>query len=66
MRIFLILIILLSGCASANQTLDEANEGSKEIGKPVGKVMNIPTSIMRGGAEGIKSKQNDPNNPYGR
>ena len=49
-----------------NQGLDEANEGSKEIGKPVGKVMNIPTSIMRGGAEGIKSKQNDPNNPYGR
>jgi hypothetical protein len=65
-RTFLTLLILLSGCASANQSLDEANEASKEIGKPVGKAMNIPTSVMRGGAEGIKSKENDPNNPFGR
>ena len=43
-----------------NQGLDEANEGSREIGKPVGKLMNIPTSIMRGGAEGIKSKKKIP------
>tara|TARA_Y100000294_G_C8470538_1_gene302443 strand:- start:139 stop:291 length:153 start_codon:yes stop_codon:yes gene_type:complete len=49
-----------------NQSLDNANEGSEEIGKPVGKAMNIPTSVMRGGAEGIKSKKNDPNNPFGR
>lgn len=49
-----------------NQGLDEANDGSKEIGKPVGKIMNIPTSIMRGGAEGIKSKEKDPGNPFNR
>jgi len=66
LRIFLILPIFISACASVNQGLDTANEGSKEIGKPVGKVMNIPTSIIRGGAEGIKSKENDPNNPFDR
>ena len=55
-----------------NQGLDEANEGSREIGKPVGKLMNIPASVMRGGAEGIKSKEKDPEkerdpeNPFNR
>ena len=66
MKILLISIILISGCASVNQGLDKANDGSKEIGKPVGKIMNIPTSIMRGGAEGIKSKEKDPGNPFNR
>ena len=72
LKILLISIILISGCASVNQGLDKANEGSKEIGKPVGKLMNIPASVMRGGAEGIKSKEKDPEkerdpeNPFNR
>ena len=49
-----------------NQRLDEANEGGREIGKPMGKIMSVPTSIMRGGAEGIKSKEKDPGNPFNR
>ncbi len=69
-RINLTAIILAAalalGCAAANEGLDKANEGAKEVGKPVGKVMKIPGSTAQGAAEGMIKKEKDPDNPFNR
>ncbi|MBI4384233.1 MAG: hypothetical protein HY579_09400 [Nitrospinae bacterium] len=54
------------GCAAVNEGLDTANEGAKEAGKPVGKVMKIPGSAAQGAAEGMIKKEKDPDNPFNR
>ncbi|MBT3922126.1 MAG: hypothetical protein HOF21_06070 [Nitrospina sp.] len=64
--LLLLLIFSFSGCASMNEPLDSANESAEEIGKPVGKIMKIPGSATKGAAEGMHTKENDPNNPYDR
>lgn len=54
-------LLFAFGCAS---TLEEVNKGAKEVGKPGGKVMQIPGSISEGAAEGIAGESES--NPYGR
>jgi hypothetical protein len=58
-------ILVVSNCSSVNQGLDKANEGAEEVGKPVGKVMNLPSSVSKGAAEGILHKE-DEDNPFNR
>ena len=62
MAVFLIGV----GCASVNKGLDTVNEGAKEAGKPVGKVISIPGSVVEGAAEGMTDKTDDPKNPFNR
>ena len=65
--IFLGFVILFfcSSCSTVNEGLDGANEGARQVGKPVGKLLNIPGSIMEGAAEGIVTKENE-DNPFNR
>ena len=58
-------LFLTVGCASVNKGLDHANEGAREVGKPVGKIMSIPGSAAEGAAEGIISTHDDEN-PFNR
>ena len=55
----------LTGCETVNRGLDKANEGAREVGKPVGKVMSIPGSAAEGAAEGMITSEDDEN-PYNR
>lgn len=57
-------LFLMIGCASVNEGLDKTGEGARELGKPVGKAMNIPGSAAEGAAEGMIKKDKD--NPFGR
>ena len=59
------IILLISNCASVNKGLDTANEGAEEVGKPIGKVINLPSSVSKGAAEGILHK-GDEENPFNR
>jgi hypothetical protein len=52
---------LLAGCAS---TMEDVNQGAKEVGKPVGGVMRVPGSVMEGAAEGVAGQPTP--NPYKR
>jgi hypothetical protein len=61
----IIILSFCSGCATVNEGLDGANEGARQVGKPVGKALHIPGSIHEGAAEGIISEENE-DNPYGR
>ena len=58
-------VCFLTGCAGVNKGLDSANEGAYEAGKPVGKVMKMPSSVMEGAAEG-SSKKEHQDNPLNR
>ncbi len=58
-------VFVLTGCAGVNKGLDTANEGAHEAGKPVGKVMKLPSSVMEGAAEG-SSKKESQDNPLNR
>jgi hypothetical protein len=62
----LLLFFSFSGCASTNESLDSANESAEEMGKPVGKIIKVPGSFTKGAAEGMHTKDNDPDNPYDR
>lgn len=57
--------IFCSSCSTVNEGLDSANEGAHEVGKPVGKVLNLPGSVMEGAAEGIATTENE-DNPFNR
>ena len=60
-----VLLFICSSCSTVNEGLDGANEGAREVGKPVGKVLHIPGSIMEGAAEGIATEENE-DNPFNR
>jgi hypothetical protein len=49
------------GCAS---TMEDVNQGAKEVGRPVGGVMRVPGSVMEGAAEGTAGQPKS--NPYNR
>ena len=53
--------LLLAGCAS---TMEDVNQGAKEVGKPAGGIMRVPGSVMEGAAEGTAGQPNS--NPYNR
>jgi len=57
--------LFCGACSTVNQGLDSANEGAREAGKPVGKVLKVPGSAMEGAAEGIATTEKE-DNPYGR
>lgn len=59
------ILLFFSSCSTVNEGLDGANEGARQVGKPVGKVLNVPGSIMEGAAEGIVTRENE-DNPYNR
>lgn len=58
-------IVFMIGCASVNKGLDNANDAAKEGGKPIGKVMKLPSSITEGAADGMNENSNQPN-PFNR
>ena len=60
-----VILFFCSSCSTVNEGLDGANEGAREVGKPVGKVLNLPGSLMEGAAEGIVNKENE-DNPFNR
>lgn len=53
---------LFSGCRTVNETMDKASEATREVSKPVGKVMNLPTAVAEGAAEGMQEKESNPFN----
>lgn len=55
------ILFLCTGCATVNEGLDGANQGAREVGKPVGKVLHLPGSIHEGAAEGIITEENEDN-----
>ncbi len=58
----LVLICLLAaGCQTVNK-------GAQELGKPIGKVMNVPQAVADGAVEGMDpEKQNgSEDNPFNR
>lgn len=65
---FLIMGLLsLVGCSTVNKGLDKTAEGAKEIGKPVGKVMNIPEAVAEGAVDGMDPEEKNPeDNPFNR
>ena len=54
-------LLLLAGCAS---TMEDVNQGAKEVGKPAGGIMRVPGSVMEGAAEGTAGQPKS--NPYNR
>jgi hypothetical protein len=59
--LILILSLLLTFSCT---TLEKANKGAKEVGKPVGKVLRVPGSLSEGVAKGIAGEPES--NPYNR
>jgi hypothetical protein len=59
MLIFFLLFAL--GCST---TLEQVNEGAKEVGKTGGKIIQVPGSISEGAAEGIAGESES--DPYDR
>jgi hypothetical protein len=57
----LVILIFTSSCATVNEGLDGANQGARDVGKPVGKALHIPGSIHEGAAEGIVTEENEDN-----
>lgn len=51
----------LLGCVS---TMENANRGAQDVGRPVGGVTRLPGSVMEGAAEGVAGQPNQ--NPYNR
>lgn len=64
--IFLMTFLLsaVAGCAAVNKGLDKTSEGAAELGKPAGKIMNVPTAVVEGAAEGVQGETKD--NPFNR
>ena len=63
----LLFCFLCAGCSTVNKGLDKTAEGAKEVGKPVGKVMNIPEAVAEGAVDGMDPEQkNSQDNPYNR
>lgn len=54
-------LLLACGCAS---TMEDVNQGARDVGRPVGGVARVPGSFMEGAAEGVAGQPNA--NPYGR
>ncbi len=67
-RFFLIMGVLsLMGCSTLNKGLDKTAEGAKEVGKPIGKVMNIPEAVAEGAVDGMDPEEKNPeDNPFNR
>jgi len=44
------------------------NKGAKELGKPVGKIMNVPQAVADGAVEGLESEEQktSEDNPFNR
>jgi hypothetical protein len=59
------LVFLGTGCATVNEGLDKTAEGTRQVSKPVGKIMNIPQAISEGATDGIVDDTNKEN-PYNR
>lgn len=63
----MLFLFLCAGCSTVNKGLDKTAEGAKEVGKPVGKVMNIPEAVAEGAVNGMDPEQKNPqDNPYNR
>jgi len=60
-----VILFFCSNCSTVNEGLDGANEGARQVGKPVGKLLHLPGSVMEGAAEGIVTKENE-DNPFNR
>jgi predicted Rossmann-fold nucleotide-binding protein len=54
-------LLLACGCAS---TMEDVNQGARDVGRPVGGVARIPGSVMEGAAEGVAGQPTP--NPYNR
>ncbi len=65
---FLIIGLLsLGGCSTINKGLDKTAEGAKEVGKPIGKIMNIPEAVAEGAVDGMDPEEkNTEDNPFNR
>ena len=59
MLIFFLLFAF--GCSS---TLEQVNEGAKEVGKTTGQIIRMPSSVSEGAAEGIAGESES--DPYDR
>jgi hypothetical protein len=51
----------LTGCAS---TMENVNQGARDVGRPAGSISRVPGSVMEGAAEGVAGSPTP--NPYGR
>ncbi len=63
-----LIFFVTAGCQAVNKGLDKTAEGTKEVAKPVGKIMNIPQAVSDGAVEGMDpEKQNgSQDNPFNR
>lgn len=68
LRSFLIIGLLsLAGCSTINKGLDKTAEGAKEVGKPIGKIMNIPEAVAEGAVDGMDPEEKkSEDNPFNR
>lgn len=57
-------LIVCAGCSTLNKGLDKTAEGAQDVGRPVGKVMNIPEAVAEGAVDGMETKNLD--NPFNR
>lgn len=51
----------LAGCAS---TMENVNQGARDVGRPVGGVTRVPGSVLEGAAQGVAGQPTA--NPYNR
>lgn len=53
--------LMVTGCQTVNQ-------GAQELGKPVGKAMNVPQAVAEGAVEGMdpQKQEDSQNNPFNR
>ena len=51
----------LAGCAS---TMENVNQGARDVGRPAGSVSRVPGSVMEGAAQGVAGQPTA--NPYNR
>ena len=58
------MLFLTNGCAAVNKGLDKAKEPVKELGKPVGKTMDVIGSVSEGATEGMDEENKE--NPFNR
>lgn len=67
--LFLVVVcLMMAGCQTLNKGLDKTAEGAKEVGKPVGKVMNIPEAVAEGAVESMEpeKQKGSQDNPFNR
>ena len=60
----LILILSLLLTFACSSTLEQVNEGAKEVGKTTGQIIRMPSSVSEGAAEGIAGESES--DPYDR